>query len=81
MGCKKIISQWGRGIENTYYTFPISFTEMTYSGVASHNIANVSNGNVYSVVIMVSHIDNKNTIYLKSNYTNDAACRFIVIGY
>ena len=54
---------------------------MTYSGVASHNIANVSNGNVYSVVVMVSHVDNKNTIYLKSNYNGDAACRFIVIGY
>ena len=54
---------------------------MTYSGVASHNIANVSNGNVYSVVVMVSHINNKNTIYLKSNNTNEGACRFIVVGY
>ena len=70
-----------RGTENAYYIFPISFTEMTYSGVTSHNISNASNGNVYSVVVMVSHADNKNTIYLKSNNHNDLACRFIVIGY
>ena len=72
------MNQWGRAEENTYYYYPISFSESSYGGATSHNISTISNGMVYSVVFFLSDEQNATRCYFKAN--NDGACRFIIVG-